>query len=325
MHEKKPIKLISGTANKKLAEEISSYLDIPLMPVKIKRFNDGEIYCKIEESVRGSEVFLIQPTSPQVNENLMELLVLVDAVKRASSREITAVIPYYGYARQDRKTEPREPISAKLVANLLTKAGIDRVVAFDLHVDQIQGFFDIPFDNLEALPLVAEHLLDKNLKDIVVVAPDAGGTKRARRLAKLIEAPLAVIDKRRPAHGEAKVMNIIGEVKGKTAVLVDDIIDTAGTISKAAVAVLEKGAEEVYICATHPVLSGKAIERLSSDKINGIVVTNTIDVPSEKRLEKIKIISIAPILAESIKTIYEGMPMGVVFEGIQNRLAKKRK
>lgn len=321
---KKQMKLISGTANRELAEEISSHLNVPLTPVEIKRFNDGEIYCRIKESVRGCEIFFIQPTSPPVNDNLMELLILVDALKRASAKEITAIIPYYGYGRQDRKAEPREPISAKLVANLLTKAGIDRIVTFDLHVDQIQGFFDIPLDNFEASFLIADYLLDKKLKNVVVVSPDAGGTKRARRLGKLIEAPLAIIDKRRPIHGEAKIMHIIGEVKDKTAILVDDIIDTAGTLSKAAEAVLAKGAKEIYFCATHPVFSGNAIERLSSNKIREVIVTNTIHVSPERNIKKIKIISIAPLLAECIKRIFEGKPLGTLFEGIYDKLAKKR-
>lgn len=320
----KKLKLISGTANRKLAEEISSYLNIPLTPVDISRFNDGEIYVKIKESVRGADVYIIQPTSPPTNETLMELLIMVDALKRASAKEINAVIPYYGYARQDRKATPREPISAKLVANLLTVAGITRIITFDLHVDQIQGFFDIPLDNLELIPIIADYFIDKNLKNVTVVSPDAGGTKRARELAKLLEAPLAVIDKRRPKPGEAKVMNIIGEVEGRDVILADDMIDSAGTITKAAEALVEKGAKDVYICATHPVFSGKAIERLSSNDIKEVVVTNTIHIPEEKRIDKIKVISVASLLAESIKRIYEGQPMGILFDGLYDKLTKKR-
>lgn len=317
------IQLISGTANPELAKEISSYLNIPLTPMEIKKFNDGETYCHIEKSVRGHDIFLIQPTSPPVNENLMELLLIVDALRRASAKEITAVIPYYGYSRQDRKALPREPISAKLVANLITRAGVDRVITFDLHVDQIQGFFDIPLDNLEAMPLIADYLLDKKLSNVVVVSPDAGGAKRARRLAKLINSSLAIVDKRRPQHGIAETINIIGEVKGKTAILVDDIIDTAGTLSSAAKLLSEKGAREVYVCATHPLFSGPAIERLKSDLIKEIIITNTVHLPKEKKLKKIKIISLASLLAESIKRIYEGSPMGVLFEGLYDKLSKK--
>ncbi|MBV06237.1 MAG: ribose-phosphate pyrophosphokinase [Candidatus Woesearchaeota archaeon] len=324
MDEKEHIRLIGGSANSELAEEISSKLGVPLTPIEVKRFNDGEIYCKVKNSVRGCKVFVIQSTSNPVNENLMELLILVDALKRASAKEITAIIPYYGYGRQDRKAEPREPITAKLVANLLTKAGVDRVITFDLHVEQIQGFFDIPVDNLEAIPQIAEYLLDKKIVDPIVVSPDVGGTKRAIRLAKLIDAPLAIIDKRRPAHGESKIMNVVGEVKGKTVILIDDIIDTAGTISKAAEVMLEKGAREVYICASHAVFSGKAIEKLGSDAIKEVIVTNTIKIADEKKIGKIKIISVASLLSESIKRVYEGLPLGVLFEGIYDRLAKKR-
>ena len=317
------IKLISGTANPELAEEISSYLNIPLTQVEFKKFSDGEIYCRIKQSVRGSHVFVIQPTSSDANNNLMELLILVDALRRASAEEITAVIPYYGYARQDRKVAAREPITAKLVANLIITAGIDRVVTFDLHVDQIQGFFDIPLDNLEALPLIAGEFLEKNLKDIVVVSPDAGGTTRARKLAELLNASLAIIDKRRPKHNEAKIINIIGEVYGKAAILVDDMIDTGNTMVNASTALLANGATEVYACATHPVFSGEAISRFDKSSVKEIITTNTISIPPEKRIQKLKIISVAPLLAESIKRVYEGTPMGVFFDGLYDKLAKK--
>lgn len=319
----KKLKLISGTSNQELAKEVSSKLDIPLTPITISRFNDGEIYVKIEESVRGCDIFLIQSTSPPTNETLMELLIVVDALKRASAREITAVIPYYGYARQDRKATPREPITAKLVANLLTTAGVDRVVTFDLHVNQIQGFFDILLDNLEVMPLLAGYILDKKLKDVVVVSPDAGGTTRARRLAKLIDASLAIIDKRRPKHGVAKVMNIIGEVKDKIAILVDDIIDTAGTITKAAQAIKDAGALDVYVCATHPVFSGPAIDRLKEAPLKEVIVTNTINIPEDKKIDKISVISLAPLLAKTINRIFEGKPMGVVFDELYNNLRAK--
>ena len=318
------IKLIAGTANSELAKEISSYLNTALTPITIKKFNDGETYCKIEKSVRGSHVFIIQSTSPPVNENLMELLVIVDAAKRASAKEITAVIPYYGYGRQDRKAEPREPITAKLVANLITKAGVDRVVTFDLHVDQIQGFFDIPLDNLEVMPLMVEYILDKKLKNIVVVAPDAGGTKRARRFAKLLNSSLAIIDKRRPEHGVAEVLNIIGDVKGKNAILVDDIIDTAGTIAESAKTLIKEGVKSVYVCATHPVFSGQAVERLNDKSVEEVIITNTIFIPSNKIISKMKVISLAPLLAESIKRIYDGSPMGIIFDGLYDKISKKR-
>ena len=318
------VKILSGNSNRKLAEEIASYLKIPLTPVELERFADGEIYCQIKESVRGSTVFVIQPTSPPANESLMELLIMVDALRRASAKEINAVIPYYGYARQDRKTVPREPITAKLVADMLVAAGVHRVVTFDLHVDQIQGFFQIPSDNLEALPLLTDYLLDKRLKDIVVVSPDAGGTARARRLAKLLNASLATIDKRRPERGKAQVFHVIGDVKNKTAILVDDMIDTAGTLLSAATALKDKGAKDIYACATHAVFSGPAAERLKDDVFREIVVTNTIQLPKEKMLPKIKVISVAPLLAEAIKRIYEGTPMGVLFEGIYQKLQNKK-
>ncbi len=319
----KKLKLISGTANKKLAEEVSAKLGIPLTPITISRFNDGEIYVKVEESVRGCDIFLIQPTCPPTNETLMELLIIVDALKRASAKEITAVIPYYGYARQDRKATPREPITAKLVANLITVSGVNRVITFDLHVDQLQGFFDIPLDNLEVMPILAENILEKGLKDIVVVSPDAGGTVRARRLAKLVGASLAIIDKRRPKHGVAQVMNIIGEVEGKNAILIDDMIDTAGTITKAAKAIKDAGALGVYVCATHPLFSGPAIERLKEAPIDEVLVTNTISLAKDKMLSKIKVISLAPLLAETIDRIFEGKPMGVVFDKFYDDLREK--
>ncbi|MBU0629000.1 MAG: ribose-phosphate pyrophosphokinase [Nanoarchaeota archaeon] len=319
------ISLIAGTANIELAKEIASHLNIPLTPIEIKHFNDGEIYLHIEKSVRGSSVFIIQPTSTPVNENLMQLLLITDACKRASAKEITAVIPYYGYSRQDRKALPREPISAKLVANLIESAGADRVVTFDLHVDQIQGFFNIPVDNLEAISLIADNILSKNIKDIVVVAPDVGGARRARRLAKILDTNIAIIDKRRPEHGVAEIMNIIGEVKGKNAILIDDMIDSAGTITGAAKALKEKGANDIYIVATHAILSGNAIEKLKDSSIKEVIVTNTIDIPKEKRFNSLKIISLAHLLADSITKIYEGTPMGVLFDKLYHNIEEKRK
>lgn len=317
--------LMAGSSNLELAKEISSYLNISLNPIEIKRFNDGEIYVHIEKSVRGAKVFIIQPTSPPANDNLIELLLIVDACKRASAKEINVIMPYYGYSRQDRKTMPREPISAKLIANLIEAAGVNRVVTFELHVDQIQGFFNIPVDNLESLPLIADFLLNKKLKDVVVVAPDVGGAKRARRLAKLLDTPIAIIDKRRPEHGVSEVLNIIGDVKGKNAVIVDDIIDTAGTITGAAKALKQKGAKDVYIVATHAIFSDPAVKRLQDKAIKEVIVTNSIELPKEKSFSTLKIISLAQLLAESIKRIYEGEPMGVLFDGLYDKIAKKVK
>jgi len=321
----KKISLIAGSANQELAKEIASKLKIELNPIEIKHFNDGETYVHIEKSVRGSIVFIIQPTSPSVNDNLMELLLIVDACKRASAREINAIVPYYGYARQDRKALPREPISAKLVANLIEAAGVDRIVTFDLHVDQITGFFNIPTDNLRITGLIADYILDKKLKDIVVVSPDVGGARRARSLAKLLGTNIAIIDKRRPEHGVSEVMNIIGDVKDKDCVLIDDIIDTAGTITSAAKALKKEGAKDIYIAATHALLNGEAVERLKDDCVKEVIVTNTIAIPEEKRFDKLKVISLAKLLADSINKIYEGTPMGVLFEDLYKKIEEKKK
>lgn len=320
---KKHFKLISGTANKKLADEISKILGVPLTPVEIKRFHDGEIYCRVLESVRGCDVFIVQPTSPDASLNLMELLIMADALKRSSPDKITAVIPYYGYCRQDKKTKPREPITAKLVANMITIAGVDRVIMFDLHVPQVQGFFDIPSDNLEVVPLFADYIAKKGLKDIVIVSPDAGGAARAREFGKVLHAPIAIVDKRRPEQNVAEVHNVIGDVKGRAAFLVDDLIDTAGTITEAANIIIKFGAKEVYALATHGVFSIPAIERISKSLIKEVIVTNTIEIPQEKSISKIRILSIAPLLAETIKRTHEGLPMGVVYEGMYKRIEKK--
>ncbi len=254
----------------------------------------------------------------------MELLLIIDACKRASAKEINAIIPYYGYSRQDRKAIPREPISAKVAANLIEAVGVNRVVTFDLHVDQIQGFFNIPVDNLEAMPSIADNILDKKLKDIVVVAPDVGGAKRARKLAKLLDTQIAIIDKRRPKHGVSEVMNVIGEIENKNCIIVDDIIDTAGTITGAAKALKKRGAKDVYLAATHPIFSGPAVERLQDKAIKEVIVTNSIQLPKEKQFKNLKVISLAQILAESIKRIYEGEPMGVLFDGLYEKISKKR-
>ena len=322
---KEHFKLISGTANRKLADEVAKILNVPLTPVEIKRFSDGEIYCRVLESVRGCDVFIIQPTSPDASLNLMELLIMVDALERASPDKITAVIPYYGYCRQDKKTKPREPITAKLVANMIETAGVNRVIMFDLHVAQVQGFFDIPSDNLDVIPLFADYIADKKFKDIIVVSPDAGGAQRAQAIAKVLDAPIAIVDKRRPEQNVAEVHNVIGDVKGKTAVLVDDIIDTAGTMAEAASILIKFGAKEVYALATHGVLSNPAVERISKSPIKEAVVTNTINIPKEKIIGKLKIISIASLLAETIKRTHEGLPMGVVYEEMYKKLEKKLK
>ena len=312
---KKHLTLISGSANKALAEKVSLSLGVELTPIECKRFNDGETYVRIESSVRGSQVFVIQPTSAPAHDTLMELLLIVDALKRASAQEITAIVPYFGYCRQDRKATSREPISAKLVADLLETAGVARVMTFDLHTDQIQGFFNIPVDNLLALPILARSVLERKIPNLVVVAPDAGSTSRARRLAASLYADLAIIDKRRPAHGESKVMYLMGEVKGKNALLVDDIIDTAGTIVGAATELKKRGAKDIYICATHPVFSKDAIKKLSSKDIKEIFVTDSIEFPEEKKIPKIKVVSLAPYIAELINSIYSGESMGVIVKG----------
>ena len=320
---KEHFKLISGSANRELSEEVAKIMKVPLTPVEIKRFNDGEIYCRILESVRGCDVFIIQPTSPDASLNLMELLIMVDALKRSSPDRITAVIPYYGYCRQDKKTKPREPITAKLVANMIEIAGVNRVIMFDLHVAQVQGFFDIPSDNLEVIPLFAEYITSKKLKDIVVVSPDAGGAARARSFGKVLNAPIAIIDKRRPEANVAEVLNVIGDVKGKIVFLVDDIIDTAGSITEASKILKKFGAKDVYVLATHGVLSGPATQRIVESPIKEVVVTDTMSISKEKRTSKLKIISIAPILAETIKRTHEGLPMGVVYEAMYKKLEKK--
>ena len=320
---KEHFKLISGTANRKLAEEVSKLLKVPLTPVEIKRFHDDEIYCRVLESVRGCDVYLIQPTSPDANLNLMELLIMIDALKRSSPDKITAVIPYYGYCRQDKKSKPREPITAKLIANMIQTAGADRVIIFDLHVSQVQGFFDIPSDNLDVIPLFASYIAEKNAKDLVIVSPDAGGAARARSYGKVLNAPIAIIDKRRPEPNVAQVENVIGDIKGKSAFIVDDIIDTAGSITEAASILLKFGAKEVYALATHGVLSAPAAEGISKSKLKEVVVTNTIDIPKDKTSGKLKILSIAPLLAETIKRTHEGLPMGIVYEAMYKELDKK--
>ncbi|MGQ9712121.1 MAG: ribose-phosphate diphosphokinase [Desulfotomaculales bacterium] len=310
----KKLKIFTGNANPALAAEICEYLGVPLGDSQVTRFSDGEIQVYINENVRGTDVFVIQPTCQPVNENLMELLIMIDAFRRASARRITAVVPYYGYARQDRKTRAREPITAKLVANLLTAAGARRVITMDLHAGQIQGFFDIPVDHLLAAPILAAYIRRAGLENAVVVSPDVGGVTRARDLAERIHAPLAVIDKRRPEPNVAEVTNVIGPVGGQTAVIVDDIIDTAGTIVKAAEALLQFGARAVYVCCTHPVLSGPAVKRLAESPVQEVIVTNTIPVGREKAIDKIKILSVAPLLGEAIIRVHEDLSVSKLFD-----------
>ncbi|ABZ83828.1 ribose-phosphate pyrophosphokinase [Heliomicrobium modesticaldum Ice1] len=310
----KKLKIFTGNANPALAEEIAEYLGVQVGAAKVKSFSDGEIQMEIDESVRGADVFVVQPTCYPVNENIMELLIMVDALRRASARRITAVLPYYGYARQDRKVRARAPISAKLVANILTAAGARRVVTMDLHAGQIQGFFDIPVDHLPGVPILAEYFLNKGLQDIVVVSPDLGGVTRARDLAERIGASLAIIDKRRPEPNVSEVMNVIGDIEGKTVVITDDIIDTAGTIVNGAKALLERGAREVYTCATHGVLSGPAIERIQNSPIKEMILTNTIPLPPEKQIDKIRVLSVAPLLGEAIIRIHEDLSVSKLFD-----------
>lgn len=308
------LRLFSGSANIPLSQEVARYLGMDLGPMIRKRFADGELYIQIQESIRGCDVYLLQPTCQPVNDHLMELLIMIDACRRASARQITAVIPYYGYARADRKTAGRESITAKLVANLITEAGADRILAMDLHSAQIQGYFDIPFDHVYGSPVLIDYLANKQLSDIVVVSPDVGGVARARAFAKkLNDAPLAIIDKRRQAHNVAEVMNVIGEVAGKTAVLVDDIIDTGGTISEGARLLREEGARQVYACATHAVFSPPATERLSSGLFEEVIVTNTIPVSENKRFEQLSVLSVANLLGETIWRIHEDNSVSSMF------------
>ena len=299
------IRVFSGNASRTLTQSICSILGTQPGSADVKRFSDGESSVDIKESIRGREIFIIQSTYQPANENLMELLVMIDAVKRASATPITAVIPYFGYARQDRKASPRAPITAKLVANLLTVAGADRVLTMDLHAGQIQGFFDIPLDNLYSRPVMLEYLRNHYRENLVIVSPDAGGVERARSFAKALEADLAIIDKRRQRANESEVMNIIGDIKGKNCLLVDDMVDTAGTLTHGAQALMDKGAQSVSACCTHAVLSGPAIERINLSPIQEMIVTDTIPLRGEAvDCKKITVLSVAPILAEAIKRIY---------------------
>ncbi|PSB56173.1 ribose-phosphate pyrophosphokinase [Chamaesiphon polymorphus] len=307
------LRLFSGNANVPLAKEIARYLGLDLGPMMRKRFADGEIYVQIQESIRGCDVYLIQPTCHPVNDHLMELFILIDACRRASARQITAVLPYYGYARADRKTAGRESITAKLVANQITMAGADRVLAMDLHSAQIQGYFDIPLDHIYGSPVIIDYLLAKNLPDVVVVSPDVGGVARARAFAKkLNDAPLAIIDKRRQAHNVAEVMNVIGDVAGKTAILVDDMIDTGGTITEGAKILRQQGARQVYACAIHAVFSPPAIERLSGGLFEEVIVTDTLP-PVKQPFPQLKVLSVANLLGEAIWRVHEDNSVSSMF------------
>ncbi len=311
------IKIFACNSNVELAKSIAKSLGLPLGDAEVTQFSDGEISIKINETIRGADVYIIQSTSAPVNDNLMELLIMIDAMKRASAGRITAVIPYYGYARQDRKARARDPISAKLVANLLTSAGANRVLTMDLHCAQIQGFFDIPVDHLVGLPLLTNYYSQKygeGLKDIVAVSPDLGSVGRTRGFATKLDIPLAIIDKRRPKANVSEIMNIIGNIEGKRVIIVDDMIDTAGTITNAANALKERGAIGVDACCTHPVLSGPAIERIEKSAIDELIVLDTIQLPEEKKISKIKMVSVAPIFADAINRVHEGMSVSKLFD-----------
>lgn len=308
------LKIFCGSANPALAEEVAEYLDLPLGEMETFRFADGEVSVRLAESVRGQDVFVIQPTAPPVNEHLIELLVILDALRRASAARVTAVMPYFGYARQDRKTKPREPITAKLVANLLVASGADRIMTVDLHAGQTWGFFDIPLDHLPSRLLVGGYFRQKGLRNMIVVSPDIGGVGRAREFAAELGAPIAIIDKRRDRPNQVKeITHVIGKVYRRTAILVDDIIDTAGTLTMAASALMARGVEGVYAYCAHAILSGPAVSRLEDSPIRELVVTNTVPVSAAKRIEKVRVVSIAPMLAEAIRRVHEDRSVSELF------------
>ena len=299
------IKIFSGNAHREMASEIASHLDLPLSEAEVKKFSDGEIFVELGENVRGTDVFVVQPTCTPVNDHLMELVIMVDAIRRASARRITAVVPYYGYARQDRKNAPRVPISAKVVAEMFMAVGVRRVLCMDLHAGQIQGFFNIPVDHLYAAPVILDHITDTFEDEVIMVSPDAGGVERTRAFAKRLNTGLAIIDKRRDRPNECEAMHVIGDVKGKTAILLDDMVDTAGTLCSAATTLLKNGAKEVHACCSHPVLSGPAVERITNSDIKTLVVTNSIPLAGPAReCDKIKVLSVSSLLAEAIKRIH---------------------
>ncbi|QRN85232.1 ribose-phosphate pyrophosphokinase [Clostridia bacterium] len=310
---KQKLMIFTGNSNPELAKEIAQELGARLGIAEVKKFSDGEIFLNIGESVRGADVYIVQPTSRPVNDNLMELLIMIDAMRRASARRITAVIPYYGYARQERKSKSRDPISAKLVANLITAAGARRVLTMDLHAKAIQGFFDIPVDHLVGAPIIADYICDRDYVNPVVVAPDLGGVTRARDLAYRIGTDIAIIDKRRPKENVAEIMNVLGEIEGRTCIMLDDMIDTAGTITKGAEALMQRGAKEVIACCTHPILSGPAFERLENSVISEVIVTNTIHIDEENLLDKMTVLSVAPLFAKAIDRIASDESISVLF------------
>ncbi|KAB8126493.1 ribose-phosphate diphosphokinase [Gracilibacillus oryzae] len=308
------LKVFTLNSNPKLAEEIAANIGVELGKSSVTKFSDGEIQINIEESIRGCDVYVVQSTCEPVNQHIMELLIMIDALKRASAKSINIVIPYYGYARQDRKARAREPITAKLVADLVQTAGASRAITLDLHAPQIQGFFNIPVDQLVGVPILSSYWSKKGLEDIVVVSPDHGGVTRARNLADRLKAPIAIIDKRRPRPNVSEVMNIVGNIEGKTAILIDDIIDTAGTITLGANALIDSGAKAVYACCTHPVLSGPAIERIQNSKIEELVVTNSIPLKEEKLIDKITQLSVAPLISEAIIRVHERQSVSILFD-----------
>ncbi|MDU1772287.1 MAG: ribose-phosphate pyrophosphokinase [Dialister micraerophilus] len=314
MEDTSKLKIFTGNSHPALAKEISDYIGVPLGKAICGRFNNGEIQIMINESVRGKDCFIIQPTGAPVNDNLMEILIMVDALKRASARHITVVVPYYGYARQDRKTRGREPISSKLVADLLTVAGVTRVVTMDLHAGQIQGFFNMPVDHMLSSSLLADYVKSKKLENLTIVSPDLGGVTRARELADRVGAPIAIIEKRRPEPGVAKVMNIIGEVKDRNCFVVDDIVDTAGSLCEGANALMEYGAIGVYAAVCHPVLTDPAIERIKASAIKELVVTNSLPIEKYKMIDKMTVLSIAPILGEAILRIFHDASVSQMFD-----------
>ena len=307
-------KVFAGNSHRELAEEISSIMGKPLGKSTVTKFSDGEISVSLWETVRGIDVYIIQPTCDPVNDNLMELLIMIDAMKRASAGRINAVIPYYGYARQDRKAKARDPITAKLVANLLTAAGADRVLSMDLHANQIQGYFDIPVDHLVGMPILAKYFKEKNLDDVCVVSPDHGSVTRARNMAEFLNCPIAIVDKRRPEPNKSEIMNIIGDIEGKNCIILDDMIDTAGTITNAANAISEMGAKNVFAAATLPVLSGPAIERLEQSAICEVVLLNTLPVSEEKKIEKMTFLSVAPLFAEAMTRVFTNVSISKLFD-----------
>lgn len=309
----KDIKLFACNSNVPLAEKIAAQLGLPLSKCTVGKFSDGEINVSIGETVRGSDVFIIQSTCTPVNDNLMELLIMIDAMKRASAGRITAVIPYFGYARQDRKSKSRDPISAKLVADLISAAGADRVLTMDLHAAQIQGFFNIPLDHMEGMPILSQYIERKNLEDLVIVSPDLGSVNRARKIANRLDVPIAIIDKRRPKPNVSEIMNIIGDIKDKNLLIIDDIIDTAGTLCNAANALKERGAKSVRACATHGILSGPAIDRIEASALEELILLDTIPLVEDKKLGKIKVETVAPLFAQAIQRIYADQSVSTLF------------